>query len=169
MFIFSVQPMSNLLYTNYIQCVEATFLGCFLTDGILDIDRVPLSFKSRCQGRVFRHMVLAVRIGGRWGCMGMSRRGDLMDKPVEFGSLADLIEDFNVSYKRNFHTLLACYVGLPFSHGRALDSPIKWRALKARVDRLSPEELRYSLAAFTESMFDMLDRLRSTGSMLGLP
>lgn len=35
-----------------IQCVEAVFLGCHLTCGLRDIDRIPVCFKSVFNGQV---------------------------------------------------------------------------------------------------------------------
>lgn len=44
-----------------IQCVEAVFLAIHFTHGLLDVDRIPVSFKSSVGGHMFRHIVLAVR------------------------------------------------------------------------------------------------------------
>lgn len=47
-----------------------------------------------------RHIVLAVHhpASGQWGALGISRRRDLMDKPLgSHGSLADLMQDYKVS------------------------------------------------------------------------
>ena len=97
-------------------------------------------------------MVLAVRYDDTWGCLGISRRIDLMDKPLQFDSLAALVEEFNVSYRRNFHTLLACYVGLPFSHNRLVDSRVEWRAVKVYIHKSSPEKVKDELATFCSSI-----------------
>jgi DNA segregation ATPase FtsK/SpoIIIE-like protein len=90
-----------------------------------------------------------------------------MDKALHFESLADLVEEFRLSYRRNFHTLISCYVGLPFAHGKAVDSPVKWRAVKVRIECMSREEVHAKLESFTEEMFELLNRLRRAGSMGG--
>ena len=81
-----------------IQCVEAVFIGCWLSKDMLLVDRVPLSFKSLFRGNIHRHIVLAVRCQGKWGAIGISRRPNLMYKPVQYDSLAQMIRDYEVSY-----------------------------------------------------------------------
>lgn len=81
-----------------IQCVEAVFIGCWLSKDMLLADRVPLSFKSRFRGNIHRHIVLAVRCQGKWGAIGISRRPNLMYKPVQYDSLVQMIQDYEASY-----------------------------------------------------------------------
>lgn len=50
------------------------------------------------RGSTHRHIVLAVRHEGNWGAIGISRRENLMDKKIEFKTLADLLRDFKLSY-----------------------------------------------------------------------
>lgn len=59
-------------------------LFSYLTNGVVGLERFPLSFKTICQGHVHRHVVLGVYYSGRYGAIGMSRREDLMYKPLEF-------------------------------------------------------------------------------------
>ena len=44
-----------------IKCLEAVFLGLYLTAGMRDLDRIPVGFKTCVQGASYRHIVLAVR------------------------------------------------------------------------------------------------------------
>ena len=148
-----------------IQCVEATFLGCHLTAGMKDIDRVPLSFKSKCQGSIHRHMVLAIRYGNKWGALGISRRSDLMYKDLKYLSLAELILDFEQAYKKSFHNLMTAYVGLPFSHDRSTDNPVKWRAQKIHVHQNERKNIESVLATYSNAMLGMLDIYISTGKI----
>ena len=91
-----------------IQCVEATFIGLYLTCGIKSLTRVPLSFKSYFQDGAHRHMVLAIRnLDGLWGAIGISRRADLMYKPMIYASLYDLIVEYHGCFANNFHRLSA--------------------------------------------------------------
>jgi hypothetical protein len=110
-----------------IQCVEAVFLGCWLTAQMSSVDRIPLSFKSNfrlliyssilslfyylweyssfyrlLRGNIHRHIVLAVRYAGHWGALGISRRENLMNKPLIFSSLSELVMDYKKSYVRLF-------------------------------------------------------------------
>lgn len=118
-----------------IQCVEATFLGCLLTAGMKEVDRVPMSFKSKFEGKIYRHIVLAVRESDKWGALGISRRGSLMNKPMKYATLSELAMDYWQSYRECFHRLVNVYMGLPFSHETYSDTPIRWRAIKVRMNK----------------------------------
>ena len=67
-----------------IKCLEAIILGIYLTNGLPGIDRFPISFKSTFMGNTHRHVVLGIYHNGRYGSIGMSRRYDLMYKPLIF-------------------------------------------------------------------------------------
>lgn len=49
---------------------------------IKKVDRYPVSFRSSLDGRVYRHIILAVLSGGLWGALGLSRRDSLMYKEL---------------------------------------------------------------------------------------
>lgn len=74
-----------------IKCLEAVILSLYLTSPLLNIQRVAVGFKSKFDGMYFRHVVLVVQQGGFYGALGLSRRKDLMYKPLVF----------KVSYKKN--------------------------------------------------------------------
>ena len=67
-----------------IKCLEAIILGTYLTNGLSGVDRFPISFKSSFLGNTHRHVVLGVYHNGYYGSIGMSRRRDLMYKPLIF-------------------------------------------------------------------------------------
>lgn len=50
----------------------------------MGVDRFPISFKSYFQGNAHRHVVLGLHCCGKYGAIGMSRRDDLMYKPLLF-------------------------------------------------------------------------------------
>ena len=112
-----------------IQCVEAVFIGILLTAGITGLHRIPLSFKSRLGNNTHRHLVLILHHENLWGAIGISRRNNLMYKPLIFNSLYDLIENFKDSYEMCFHRLVKIYLGPPLSHDMFCDTPIIWRSL----------------------------------------
>ena len=45
-------------------------------------------------------------LGHRFGSAGLSRRSTLMDKPLEFNSLYELIKNFDEAYKDCGHRLV---------------------------------------------------------------
>ena len=150
-----------------IQCVEATFLGCLLTAEMKEIDRVPLSFKSKFEGKTFRHIVLAIRVDGKWGALGISRRNSLMNKPFKFSSLGDLVLEYKKSYRECCHKLVCVYPGLPFVHaGESTnygDAQVKWRAIKVRMK--SNEDALQALNLYAKQMGGKLEYYLREGKM----
>lgn len=117
-----------------IQCLEAVFLGAFLTAGIPDLDRFPVSFKSTTGSTVHRHIILAVRhqqsaqpLQSKWGALGLSRAGSLMDKDLKFQSLSELVQDYCREFERVYHKVVKVYIGFPFSHDIHSSEKVDWR------------------------------------------
>jgi len=48
-----------------------------LTNSLPLVERFSLSFKSEIDGKIYRHIVLAVKIRGKYGAIGLSRKDDL--------------------------------------------------------------------------------------------
>ena len=107
------RPMTRILETAReitrqalpIKCVEAVFLATYLTQGLKDLERIPISFKSSVDGQTYKHIVLALKYNSKWGSVGLSRRRELYFKEIIFDSLADLFLEYKRSYERVFHTL----------------------------------------------------------------
>lgn len=99
---------------------------------LVQIERYPLSFKSKCADRSYRHIVLAVfdTRTTLWGALGISRRTALQQKDVKFESLSALVAEYRKSYKSCSHDLHKAYVGLPLPHNVHSSEPIRWRVLK---------------------------------------
>lgn len=148
-----------------IQCIEAVFLGCFLTAELNNIDRIPLSFKSKCNENSYRHIVLALRSENKWGAIGISRRTNLMYKEIEYNSLYDLIIEYKKSYAACGHRLVKIYIGLPFSHDVFCDMPIKWRVLKHPTYESDLPDLRIKLDIFSSNMLKMFEFFRREGML----
>ncbi|XP_039597622.1 tubulinyl-Tyr carboxypeptidase 1 isoform X2 [Polypterus senegalus] len=104
-----------------IKCLEAVILGIYLTNSIPGLERFPLSFKTQFSGNYFRHIVLGVHSGGRFGALGISRREDLMYKPLTFRTLSELVQEFDVAY----HRLESLHRLHPPKTGRILDLPFE--------------------------------------------
>lgn len=134
-----------------IQCVEAVFLGIYLTTGMSELTRYPLSFKSSVKDQSFRHIVLAVQYQNKWGALGISRQDTLMYKDMSYGSLSDLVLEYKQSYEACQHTLDRVYVGLPFLHeGASSDGPIKWRALRLNMEDRTWEDVAECLDRYSK-------------------
>lgn len=124
----------------------------YLTNSMPTVERFPLSFKTQFSGSHFRHIVLGVHSGGRFGALGISRREDLMYKPLEYKTLTDLIQEFQVAYRRYWHTLCKVKIGHYVSHDPHSVEQIEWKHSVLDVDKLSKEELRKELERHTRDM-----------------
>ncbi|XP_069116784.1 tubulinyl-Tyr carboxypeptidase 2-like isoform X2 [Argopecten irradians] len=128
-----------------IKCLEAVILGLFLTNGFLGVERFPLSFKSVFGGNVHRHVVLGIYYAGKYGSIGMSRRDELMYKPVVYKSLSELVFEFERSYNMFKHEVKKVKVGLPVPHDPHSYEFINWKALTINMNKLSPKEVAKDL------------------------
>lgn len=71
-----------------IKCMEAVMLALHLTNNVAGLVRVPLRFKSRIEGKTFRHIVLAITgpaVDHKFGALGLSRKPTLEYKAPVFG------------------------------------------------------------------------------------
>ncbi len=93
-----------------------------------------MSLKSSCEGKIYRHIVLVVKYGDRWGALGLSRRPDLMGKDLLYSSLADLILDYKQSYSNNFHSLLKVKLGLPITHNKISNEVLIWKHVSINIE-----------------------------------
>lgn len=124
----------------------------YLTNNMPAVERFPLSFKSQFSGNHFHHIVLGVHSGGRFGALGMSRREDLMFKPLEFRTLLDLVQEFEGAYRGYWHTLRKVKIGQYVSHDPHSVEQIEWKHSILDVDKLTKEELRKELERHTRDM-----------------
>ena len=85
-----------------IKCIEAAMLAMYLTCSCKAWHRYAVGFKSKVTGQcgAYRHIVLIVHDAEAdlWGALGISRRANLMYKPLQYVSLSSLITDFIQSY-----------------------------------------------------------------------
>ncbi|XP_026174018.1 tubulinyl-Tyr carboxypeptidase 2 isoform X2 [Mastacembelus armatus] len=128
-----------------IKCLEAVILGIYLTNGLTSLERFPISFKTQFSGHCFHHVVLGVYCNGRYGSLGMSRRQDLMDKPLTHRTLGELVAEFENSYKRYQHTLKKVKIGLYVPHDPHIFQPIEWKHLVLNAARLGAQEMKKEL------------------------
>lgn len=119
---------------------------------MLTVERFPISFKTQFSGSHFRHIVLGIHSGGRFGALGISRRVDLMFKPLKYRTLADLLQEFQTAYKGYWHTLRKVKIGQYVSHDPHSVEQIEWKHSVLDVEKLSKEELRKELERHTRDM-----------------
>ncbi|KAM6960835.1 tubulinyl-Tyr carboxypeptidase 1 [Aplochiton taeniatus] len=135
-----------------IKCLEAVILGIYLTNSMPGVERFPLSFKTQFSGNHFHHIVLGLHCSGRFGALGISRREDLMYKPLEFRTLSDLVGEFQGAYRGYWHTLRKVKLGSYVSHDPHSVEQVEWKHSVLDVDKLSPDELRKELERHTRDM-----------------
>eukprot|EP00755_Sulcionema_specki_P015244 Sspe_Gene.58818::Locus_32294_Transcript_1_1_Confidence_1.000_Length_1979::g.58818::m.58818 len=121
-----------------IQCLEASFVALYLTQGMGDLCRFGISFESLLpDDRKYYHQVVGVmRIDEEtqrpvFGAFGMSRDWGLGNKPLAFPSLVSLIRNYRWHYRRAGHLPLSCKIGRPFAQG-----PCRHRRDTAGMDRV---------------------------------
>jgi len=117
-----------------IKCVEAVFVATYLTQGVKELERVPMSFKSMVDGVIYKHIILALKFNSKWGSVGLSRRRELYYKDLVYDSLADLFLEYKRSYERVFHVLKRVKVGLPLSHEVYAGETICWSYMSVRCN-----------------------------------
>ncbi|RMC12407.1 hypothetical protein DUI87_09922 [Hirundo rustica rustica] len=82
----------------------------------------------------------------------MSRRSDLMDKPLTYRTLSDLIFDFEDSYKKYLHSVKKVKIGLYVPHEPHSFQPIEWKQLVLNVSKMVRTEVRKELEKFARDM-----------------
>ncbi|XP_078505884.1 tubulinyl-Tyr carboxypeptidase 2 [Lissotriton helveticus] len=147
-----------------IKCLEAVILGIYLTNGQPAVERFPISFKTQFSGNHFHHVVLGIYCNGRYGTLGMSRRPDLMDKPLTFRTLTDLICDFEDSYKKYLHSVKKVKIGLYVPHDPHSFQPIEWRHLVLNVGKMMQPDIKKELEKHARDMRMKILKSSSTQS-----
>ncbi|KAG8504430.1 Tubulinyl-Tyr carboxypeptidase 2, partial [Galemys pyrenaicus] len=155
-----MRPLSGLMETAKemtrealpIKCLEAVILGIYLTNGQPSVERFPISFKTCFSGNHFHHVVLGIYCNGRYGSLGMSRRAELMDKPLTFRTLSDLVFDFEDSYKKYLHSVKKVKIGLYVPHEPHSFQPIEWKQLVLNVSKMLRADIRKELEKYARDM-----------------
>lgn len=127
-------------------------VASYLTNSMPTLERFPISFKTYFSGNYFRHIVLGVNFGGRYGALGMSRREDLMYKPPAFRTLSELVLDYEAAYSRCWHVLKKVKLGQCVSHDPHSVEQIEWKHSILDVDRLGREDFRKELERHARDM-----------------
>jgi hypothetical protein len=130
-----------------IKCFEAFLIAVYLTTGIIGLERFNISFKTRFNSIIYRHIVLGVKYGPNYGALGLSRRTDLAYKPLngKYDRLSTLIDDYLQAYKNYGHTVLRIKIGLPIVHDLKSFLTINWKAIVILPDKTDKIEYEREL------------------------
>lgn len=96
--------------------------------------------------------MLGIYHNGYYGSLGMSRRAELMDKPLVFRTLSDLVFDFEDSYKKYLHTVKKVKLGLYVPHEPHSFQPIEWKQLVLNVSKMLRADIRKELEKYARDM-----------------
>ncbi|KAG7392680.1 Tubulinyl-Tyr carboxypeptidase 2 [Phytophthora pseudosyringae] len=132
-----------------IQCLEAVFLGAYLTAGLSNLERFPISFKTTAGTSTHRHIVLGIRHQQqKWGALGLSRCDKLMYKDMRFDSLSDMVLDYCNEFQNVCHKVAKVNVGFPLTHDIHSSERVEWRVLNIPVDTNNWTEIAKQLDGF---------------------
>ena len=123
-----------------IKCLEATILALHLTNGIPGLQRFTIGFKTQVNAAWLSHVVLGIYYNGKFGALGLSRRDDLMYKPLKFKTLYDLIENYKTCYNKYFHVLKKVKISYPIVHDPHSYERINWKYLTLNMDKITKEQ-----------------------------
>lgn len=99
-------------------------------------------------GHVHRHIVMIVRYNGKFGAIGLSRKKELMYKPVTFDTFADILADFKQSYEKYYHQLLKIKFGLPISHDSHSTEMVCWKFFSLSVVKMPWPAIQKATSSF---------------------
>lgn len=108
--------------------------------------------------------MLGIYCNGYYGSLGMSRRAELMDKPLTFRTLSDLVFDFEDSYKKYLHTVKKVKIGLYVPHEPHSFQPIEWKQLVLNVSKMLRADVRKELEKYARDM-----RMKVSTRCVGAP
>ncbi|KAF4029487.1 Vasohibin [Phytophthora infestans] len=132
-----------------IQCLEAVFLGAYMTAGLPNLERFPISFKTAAGKSTHRHIILGIHHQQqKWGALGLSRCDKLMNKDLKFESLSDLVLDFCREFENVYHKVLRVNLGFPFTHDIHSSERVEWRVLNLPIDTNNWTEVAKQLDGF---------------------
>lgn len=149
-----------------IQCLEAVFLGAYLTAGILNLDRFPISFKTTAGATTHRHIVLGIHHHRqKWGALGLSRCDKLMNKDLKYDSLSELILDYCHEFENVYHHVLKVNVGFPFTHDIHSSERVQWRVLNVHIDSNSWTDTSKQIDSFGKDAVEIYSFKKANGTL----
>ena len=135
-----------------IKCLEAVILSIYLSPGIPGLDRFTISFKSKFGKNIHRHVVLGLCHGSHYGALGLSRREELMYKPLEFKSLAGLILDYKQSYEKCNHVLKKVKFSSPIVQDLRSCKQINWKYFTLPICKMDDDKIKITLDRYSRDL-----------------
>ncbi|EDO40230.1 predicted protein [Nematostella vectensis] len=135
-----------------IKCLEAVIVSLYLTSSMSELQRFTIGFKTQFGSSIYRHVVLGVHANGKYGALGLSRRDDLMYKPLTFKSLCDLLNDFVESYGNYLHSVKKIKLSLPIVHDLHSCEKIHWKYLALSPAKLSASDMKKILEKYSREL-----------------
>ena len=154
------RPLSGLMDTAKeiikealpIKCLEAVILAIYLTNSLSNVQRFPIGFKSVFNCHRYYHVVLGIYYNGSFGALGLSRREDLMDKPLKFKSLFEMICDYQCAYSNYTHELKKVRLGGVVSHDMYSHEKIHWGISIVNLVKMTKTEQRHIMDLFSKGI-----------------
>lgn len=148
-----------------IRCVEGTLLAIYLTQNFDNILRYPISFRSYVGDTSYKHIILCVQRGHLFGALGISRKQNLMYKPLEFTSLGALIQNFWNAYQEIGHKVLGFTIGLPIPNNLPAKDTISWEFLQLSMNKHSKEDIISILDMYSKESLKLSEEAKSSSGL----
>jgi len=139
-------------YSLPIKCLEAVVLSLYLTATIKSVSRFTIRFKTKFGDNVHKHIVLGIHYNSQYGALGLSRRKTLMDKPITYPTLTDLILEYKNCYEECFHVLKKVKLSPCLSSDIHSNDHIAWNHFVLDIHKLSEQEIQHSLDKYAREM-----------------
>ena len=135
-----------------IKCLEAVVLSLYLTANFKKVSRFTIRFKTKFGQNTHKHIVLGIYHNAYYGALGLSRRKTLMDKPITFPTLTDLILDYKKCYEECYHTISKVKMSSFLSSDKHSNDIIIWNHFIVNVGKLSDKEMKPVLEKYAREM-----------------
>ena len=114
-----------------------------------------MRFTSQCGDVTHKHIVLGIYHNGTYGTVGLSRRQQLMYKPLRYKTLADLIVEFVDSYATCCHVVKKVKLSSPILYDiDGSDNGVMWNYFVLPIDNLSKDAIRRNLVDYLREFRD---------------
>eukprot|EP00906_Rhabdomonas_costata_P006172 RCo009079 len=169
------RPLSKMLETGQlisrtpsrpIQCVEGALVALHMTQRYLDIRRFGISMQSCESGTVWHHLVIGVYTGSKFGAFGISRNRRLMNKPLQFDTLRQLILDYKEAYEDCGHSLDYVTLSKAIPHHAFQEPTVVWHYVK--IDMHDMDQIARICKAYTDRLLENTEKGWALG-LVGVP